>query len=83
MIEHVVPGGPAYHSKNLETGDKILEVDGMQVQSDDIDHFLSGRSDGNERQGQPYVKITLLVQKSSVSSFPTSEHLALLPAKWT
>lgn len=68
MIEHIVPGGPAFVSTLLEKGDKILKVDGTEVHSDDVDHYLSGRSGNDEDgHGELYVKITLEVEKSTVS----------------
>ena len=41
-VDFMIPGGPSHSDDVLEAGDEILEVDGVVVDSSNIDHALKG-----------------------------------------
>ena len=41
-IDFMIPGGPSHSDDLLEAGDEILEVDGVVVDSSNVDHALKG-----------------------------------------
>ena len=58
VIDHMIEGGPAHKSNQLEPGDVVLKVDGKDVTEDTLPGMVIGSD-------MPGSIVTLTVQKAS------------------
>ena len=58
VIDHMIEGGPAHKSNQLEPGDRVLKVDGKDVTEDTLPGMVIGSD-------MPGSIVTLTVQKAS------------------
>jgi carboxyl-terminal processing protease len=59
IISHLVEGGPAEKSKQVQINDRLLEVDGKSVQGQDLNHVMA------LIRGKTGTSITLLLARST------------------
>jgi C-terminal processing protease CtpA/Prc len=67
IIDNMVIGGPAYKCKQLDRGDKILKVDGVEVDEENFQTILLG----DDIPGSPVV-LTVLKGEGSEEVSPLS-----------
>lgn len=56
-VESIVPGGPAFHSQQISTGDSIIEIDGTATTDENIGDLILG----GDEPGSP---VSIMVRKS-------------------
>jgi hypothetical protein len=64
-VESIVPGGPAFHSRQISIGDNIIEIDGTATTEENIGDLILG----GDEPGTP-VSITIRKEDSKVLRGP-------------